>query len=63
MAQTIATIALIICIIVLQHLYNWAVRKIHELDNDSFPQLFFAVTAAMIGLTYGLFILLLEINK
>ena len=63
MAQTISTIALIICIIVLQHLYNWAVRKIHELDNDSFPQLFFAVTAAMIGLTYGLFILLLEITK
>ena len=63
MAQLIATIALIICIIVLQHLYNWAVRKINELDNGSSPQLFFALTAAMIGVTYVLFILLLEINK
>lgn len=62
MAQTIASIALIICIIVSQHLYNWAVRKIHELDNDSFPQLFFAVTAAMIGLTFILFKTLLFIN-
>lgn len=62
MAHKIATIALIICIIVLQHLYNWAVRKIHELDNDSFPQLFFCVTAAMIGLTFILFKTLLEIN-
>ena len=62
MAQTISTIALIICIIVLQHLYNWVVRKIYKLDYSSFPQLFFAVTVAMIGLTFVLFKTLLEIN-
>ena len=63
MAQTIATIALIISIIVLQHLYNWAMRKLFDLDDDSAPVLILAASAATIGLTYILFTLLLEINK
>ena len=63
MAQTIATIALIISIIVLQHLYNWAMRKLFDLDDDSAPVFILAASGAMIGLTYILFTLLLEINK
>lgn len=63
MAQTIATIALIISIIVLQHLYNWAVREIFELDDDSAPVLILAASVTMIGVTFFLFKLLLEINK
>lgn len=63
MAQTIATIALIISIIVLQHLYNWAVRKLFDLDDDSAPVFILAASVATIGLTYILFTLLLEINK
>ena len=60
MAQTIATVALIISIIVLQHLYNWAVRKLFDLDDDS---AILAASVVTIGLTYILFTLLLEINK
>ena len=63
MAQTIATIALIICIIVLQHLYNWAVRKMWDkLEEDGFG-LYLASTVFAIVITYFLFGTLLVINK
>lgn len=63
MAQTIATIALIISIIVLQHLYNWAMRKLFNLDKEAFGGIMFAASCIMFVVTFFLFRLLLEINK
>lgn len=64
MAQTIATIALIISIIVLQHLYNWAVRKLLDLDEFDAAALFILATSTVMFLiNIFLFRLLLEINK
>ena len=63
MAQTIATISLIISIIVLQHLYNWTMRKLYNLDKEVTGGAMFAASCIMFVVTFFLFKLLLEINK
>jgi len=63
MAQLIATISLSICIILLQHLYNFIVRKLWEhLEEDSIPGLF-GITALNLALSVLLFNLIISINK
>jgi hypothetical protein len=63
MAQTIATISLCIFIILIQHLYNWLIRKIHNVMEEDGIGLLLGLSVAVFALTFFLFKLLLEINK
>jgi hypothetical protein len=63
MAQLIATIALSLTIILLQHLYNWVARKLWEDgEQDSLAALFF-LTLINIIFCVVLFNLIISINK
>jgi presenilin-like A22 family membrane protease len=63
MAQTIATISLCIFIILIQHLYNWLIRKINNVMEEDGIALLLGLSVAVFALTFFLFKLLLEINK
>jgi hypothetical protein len=63
MAQTIATISLCIFIILIQHLYNWLTRKIHNVMEEHGIPLHLGLSVAVFAITFFLFKLLLEINK
>jgi hypothetical protein len=63
MAQTIATISLCLFIIIVQHLYNWGMRKIIDMMGQYSFGPGTALTTIMIGLSFLLFKLLIEINK
>ena len=63
MAQTIATISLCLCIILLQHLYNWTMRKMwNKLEEDGLG-LYVGLTVLMLAINYIIFNTLIEINK
>jgi hypothetical protein len=63
MAQLIATISLSLCIILLQHLYNFISRMLWEnLEEDSIAALF-GITVLNIVLCVLLFNLIIFINK
>jgi hypothetical protein len=63
MAQTIATISLCIFIILIQHLYNWLIRKINNVMEEDGIGLLLGLSTAVCAITFLLFKLLLEINK
>jgi len=63
MALTIATISLCLFIIIVQHLYNWGMRKIIDTMGEYSYGPGTALTTIMIGLSFLLFKLLIEINK
>jgi hypothetical protein len=63
MAQTIATVSLCIFIILIQHLYNWLIRKINNVMEEDGIGLLLGLSVAVFALTFFLFKLLLEINK
>ena len=63
MAHTIATISLCIFIIVIQHLYNWSMRKLYDILGEYGIGLLISISVAVFGLTFILFRLLLQINK
>lgn len=63
MAQQIATVSLFIFIIVIQHLYNWAFRKIYNRLVDGSIPLLLGLTSAVFAITFLLCQLLLGINK
>jgi F0F1-type ATP synthase membrane subunit a len=63
MAQLIATIALSICIILLQHLYNYIARKLWQHSEEASIPPLFGMTALNIALSVLLFNLIIFINK
>ena len=63
MAQTIATISLCLYIILLQHLYNWTMRKMWDKLEEDGLGLYFGLTALMLGINYIIFDALIEVNK
>ena len=68
MALTIATVSLCLCIVLVQHLYNWIIRKafqIMEEDGmDASPHgLLLAGSIVTLIVTIALFKLLIDINK
>jgi hypothetical protein len=62
MAQTIATISLCLFIIVLQHLHNWVIRKLNDVMEEYSSGLLIASSVLVVGITFILFRLLLQIN-
>jgi len=62
MAQTIATISLCLFIIVLQHLHNWVIRKLNDVMEEHSSGLLIASSVLVVGITFILFRLLLQIN-
>lgn len=63
MAQTIATISLCLCIILLQHLYNWTMRKMWDKLEEDGIGLYAGLTVLMLAINYLIFNTLIEINK
>ena len=67
MALTIATITLALLIVLIQHLYNWLVRKafsiMEEYGMGASNGLFIAGSIVTFIVTIALFNLLIEINK
>jgi hypothetical protein len=63
MAQTIATISLCIFIILVQHFYNWLMRRIYDVMEEFGAPLHLGLSVAVFAITFFLFKLLLEINK
>jgi hypothetical protein len=62
MAQLIATIALSLTIILLQHLYNWVARRLWENEEKDGITLFL-ITLINIIFCVVLFNLIISINK
>jgi hypothetical protein len=63
MAQLIATIALSLAIILLQHLYNFIVRRLWEREDESSLAGLFFLTGLNIFFCLVLFNLIISINK
>jgi hypothetical protein len=63
MALTIATISLCLFIVLIQHLFNWYIRKLNDIMEEHGGGLIIASSVLVFGLTFILFRLLLEINK
>ena len=63
MALTIATISLCIFIVLIQHLFNWAFRKILDIMEEHGGGLLIALSILSLGITFVLFRTLIELNK
>ena len=63
MTLTIATLSLCIFIVLSQHLYNWGMRMLWNIMKEAGLVIYFVITILMVGFTYTLFQLLIEINK
>jgi len=63
MAQLIATIALSLTIILLQHLYNWVARRLWENEEQDGIVALFLITLINIIFCVVLFNLIISINK
>jgi hypothetical protein len=63
MTLTIATMSLCLFIIVIQHLYNWGMRKIIGIMEEHSLGPVIALSTLVFGITFLLFKFLLEINK
>lgn len=63
MALTIATISLCIFIVLIQHLFNWAFRKILDIMEEYGYGLLIALSILSLGITFVLFRTVIEINK
>jgi|LakMenE18May11ns_1017448.scaffolds.fasta_scaffold4494890_1 hypothetical protein len=63
MAQLIATIALSLSIILLQHLYNWVARRLWENEKQDGIVALFLITLINIIFCVVLLNLIISINK
>jgi hypothetical protein len=63
MALTIATISLCLFIVLIQHLYNWGIRKLIDVMGEHSFGPSISLTALALGITFLLFKTLIEINK
>ena len=63
MALTIATVSMCIWIVMFQHLYNWAMRKIWEKLEEDGSGVYIGLTILMALINCMLFEALIKISK
>jgi hypothetical protein len=63
MAQTVATISICLFIVIVQHFFNWSIRRWNDIMGEHGGGLLIALSITMLMITVLLFRLLLIINK
>lgn len=63
MVLTIATVSMCIWIVMFQHLYNWAIRKLWDKLEEDGLGVYVGLTILMVVVNCVMFNTLIEINK